>query len=118
MDSRKIEITEDTRDTRPDESLMAGLDPLPASRRIYVEGSRPDIQVPMREITLEDSSLPEGKTEKNPPIFVYDTAGDFGDPAKKVDITKGSPGASREVDRGTSGHRGAPRSHEPVRRRA
>lgn len=48
---------------------MAGLDPLPASRRIYVEGSRPDIQVPMREITLEDSSLPEGKTEKNPPIF-------------------------------------------------
>ena len=39
MDSRKIEITEDTRDTRPDESLMAGLDPLPASRRIYVEGS-------------------------------------------------------------------------------
>ncbi len=91
MDSRKIEITEDTRDTRPDESLMAGLDPLPASRRIYVEGSRPDIQVPMREITLEDSSLPEGKTEKNPPIFVYDTAGDFGDPAKKVDITKGLP---------------------------
>ena len=99
MDSRKIEIAEDTRDTRPDESLMAGLDPLPASRRIYVEGSRPDIQVPMREITLEDSSLPEGKTEKNPPIFVYDTAGDFGDPAKKVDITKGLPRSVRSGSR-------------------
>ena len=29
----------------------AAVKPLPNSRKIYVEGSRPDIQVPMREIT-------------------------------------------------------------------
>lgn len=45
----------------------AAIAPLPNSRKIYVTGSRPDIRVPMREITQTG--------EKNPPISVYDTSG-------------------------------------------
>ena len=63
---------------------------LPGSRRIYVKGSR-GISVPMRAIDQEDSQLPNGKTEANPPIFVYDTSGDWGDPAKHPTIEKGLP---------------------------
>ena len=33
----------------------AAIQPLPSSRKIYVQGSRPDIQVPMREISLQDT---------------------------------------------------------------
>ena len=33
----------------------AAIAPLPNSRKIYVEGSRPDIRVPMREITQSDT---------------------------------------------------------------
>lgn len=86
------EIKSETAAQRPSNAARAsstGI--LPGSRRIYVEGSR-GIRVPMRAIDLAESKLPEGKTEVNPPIFVYDTSGDFGDPAKTVDITKGLTG--------------------------
>ena len=33
----------------------AAIQPLPNSRKIYIEGSRPDIRVPMREITQSDT---------------------------------------------------------------
>ena len=49
---------------------------LPASRKVYIEGSRPDIQVPMREITLDPTPIqgvPESEWEQNPPFYVYDT---------------------------------------------
>ena len=58
--------------------------PLPGSRKIYVEGSRPDIRVAMREIDLEPSS---GEA----PVRVYDCSGPFTDPAMVVDINKGVP---------------------------
>ena len=51
---------------------------LPASRKIYIEGSRPDIQVPMREITLDPTpvqGVSENEWEQNPPFYVYDTSG-------------------------------------------
>ena len=51
----------------------AAVQPFPNSRKVYVQGSRPDIQVPMREITLSDTSILFGN-EKNPPIYVYDTS--------------------------------------------
>ncbi|HBT41488.1 MAG TPA: hypothetical protein DEB21_05555, partial [Rhodospirillaceae bacterium] len=35
-------------DAVPDVAAVA---PLPGSRKVYVEGSRPDIRVPFREIT-------------------------------------------------------------------
>ncbi|HET7775901.1 MAG TPA: hypothetical protein VFK74_05990, partial [Azospira sp.] len=47
----------------------AAVQPLPNSRKIYVEGSRPDIQVPMREVSQADTPTGFGG-EKNPPIYV------------------------------------------------
>ena len=62
--------------------------PLDGSKKIYVEGSRPDIQVPMREIYLEDTASSFG-AEPNPPIPVYDTSGPYTDPEVQVDLLKG-----------------------------
>mgnify|MGYP001350189496 CR=1 FL=1 len=66
----------------------AAVQPLPNSRKIYVEGSRPDIRVPMREISQSDTPTGMGG-EKNPPIFVYDTSGPYTDPNVKIDIRSG-----------------------------
>jgi len=68
----------------------AAIQPLPNSRKIYVQGSRPDIRVPMREITQSDTPASFG-AEKNPPIYVYDTSGPYTDPAVKIDIRSGLP---------------------------
>ncbi len=66
----------------------AAIAPLPNSRKIYVQGSRADIQVPMREISQSDTPASMG-TEPNPPIFVYDTSGPYTDPNVKIDIRSG-----------------------------
>ena len=63
---------------------------LPASRKVYIEGSRPDIQVPMREIALTDTPTGLGG-EKNLPIMVYDTSGVYTDPAVQIDLNQGLP---------------------------
>ncbi|MFA7293652.1 MAG: phosphomethylpyrimidine synthase ThiC, partial [Rhodocyclaceae bacterium] len=68
----------------------AAIQPLPNSRKIYVEGSRPDIRVPMREITQDDTPTMFGG-EQNPPIFVYDCSGPYSDPAAQIDIRNGLP---------------------------
>lgn len=60
------------------------------SKKVYVQGSRSDIQVPMREISLSDTEGYFG-TEKNPPVRVYDTSGLYTDLNYKVDIEKGLP---------------------------
>ncbi|MCU7890858.1 MAG: phosphomethylpyrimidine synthase ThiC [Candidatus Thiodiazotropha sp. (ex Ustalcina ferruginea)] len=60
------------------------------SRKVYVEGSRPDIRVPMREINQEPTAASFGE-EENPPIPVYDTSGPFTDSAHKIDLLKGMP---------------------------
>jgi len=62
--------------------------PLDGSKKIYVEGSRPDIRVPMREIHLEDTASSFG-AERNPPIPVYDTSGPYTDPEVQIDLLKG-----------------------------
>jgi phosphomethylpyrimidine synthase len=64
------------------------IEPYPASEKIYVQGSRPDIQVPMRKITLSDTVTSFG-TEKNIPVYVYDTSGVYTDPKATVDLRKG-----------------------------
>lgn len=64
------------------------IQPFPNSKKIYVQGSRPDIQVPMREISQYDTPSQFG-AEHNPPIYVYDTSGPYTDPAITVDVTKG-----------------------------
>jgi phosphomethylpyrimidine synthase len=66
----------------------AAVRPLPNSRKIYVEGSRSDIRVPMREISQSDTPASFG-AEKNPPVFVYDTSGPYTDPAATIDIRSG-----------------------------
>jgi phosphomethylpyrimidine synthase len=65
----------------------------PNSDRVYLEGSRPDIRVPMRRINLNPSLI--GGTqqapiyEDNAPVLVYDPSGAYGDPDQQVDVTKG-----------------------------
>ncbi len=68
----------------------ASVAPLPGSRKIYTEGSRADIRVPMREITLTDTQLANG-VEKNAAIRVYDTSGPYTDPAVQIDVRQGLP---------------------------
>ncbi|MEK3991592.1 phosphomethylpyrimidine synthase ThiC [Robertmurraya sp. FSL R5-0851] len=60
------------------------------SKKVYVEGSRPDIQVPMREIALSPTSGTFGE-EENLPVRVYDSSGPYTDSQFTVDITKGLP---------------------------
>ena len=69
---------------------QAAIEPLPNSRKIYIEGSRPDIRVPMREISQSDTPTSFGG-EKNPPIYVYDCSGPYTDPAVRVDVRDGLP---------------------------
>ena len=64
--------------------------PFTNSRKVYVQGSRPDIQVPFREISLSDTPSAFG-AEKNPPVMVYDTSGPYTDPSVKIDIRNGLP---------------------------
>ncbi len=66
----------------------AAVQPLPNSRKVYVQGSRPDIRVPMREISQSDTPASFG-AEKNPPVYVYDTSGPYTDPSAKIDIRDG-----------------------------
>ncbi len=62
---------------------------LPNSTKIFVQGSRKDIQVAMREISLTDTPLNNGDFEENQPITVYDTSGPYSDPNAEIDIRKG-----------------------------
>jgi phosphomethylpyrimidine synthase len=66
----------------------AAVKPLPNSRKVYVQGSRADIQVPMREISQSDTPASFG-AEPNPPMFVYDTSGPYTDPRATIDIRNG-----------------------------
>jgi phosphomethylpyrimidine synthase len=66
----------------------AAVKPLPNSRKVYVEGSRPELRVPMREILQADTPSMFGG-EKNPPVFVYDCSGPYTDPAARIDIRSG-----------------------------
>ncbi|PNL49322.1 phosphomethylpyrimidine synthase ThiC [Proteus mirabilis] len=65
----------------------------PNSNRIYLEGSRADIQVPMREIQLDKTLVGGSKDspvfEDNEPVPVYDTSGPYGDPASQLDVNLG-----------------------------
>src|SRR6478752_8635068 len=75
------------RDATVDSAAIA---PLPASRKIHVEGSRADVRVPMREIAQSDTPASFG-AEKNPALVVYDTSGPYTDPAAAIDVRKGLP---------------------------
>ena len=62
----------------------------PNSQKVYVQGSRADLQVPMREISLTATVTATG-TEKNPPLRVYDTSGPYSDQTATIDLQRGLP---------------------------
>ena len=64
--------------------------PIPGSRKIHVQGSRPDIRVPMREIMQTRTPTVFGG-EENPPVTVYDTSGPYTDPEARIDLAAGLP---------------------------
>ncbi|MCE3027119.1 phosphomethylpyrimidine synthase ThiC [Salinicola sp. DM10] len=72
----------------------AAIAPLPASTKIYVAGSRPDIRVPMREIALSPTPTRDGFAP-NAPLAVYDTSGPYTDPEIQIDIRRGLPEVRR-----------------------
>ncbi len=62
--------------------------PIPGSRKIFVEGSRPDLQVAMREVTLSQTPTLFGG-EENPPVTIYDPSGPYTDPDANIDLAAG-----------------------------
>jgi phosphomethylpyrimidine synthase len=65
--------------------------PFPGSRKVYLEGSRPDLRVPFREIGLSDTLIDHGRREPNPPLRVYDSSGLYTDPQAPIDLARGLP---------------------------
>lgn len=71
--------------------------PLPASTRVYVEGTiHPFIRVPMREIKLSDTQTFNGRIEANEPVRVYDCSGPWGDPTFTGSVEVGLPPLRRD----------------------
>ncbi len=69
----------------------------PGSRRVYVQGRMyPDVRVAMREVVLEDSLFPDGTTEPNAPVRLYDCSGPWGDDAFHGEVEKGIPAMRQE----------------------
>jgi phosphomethylpyrimidine synthase len=63
------------------ESLALTREPLPASRKDWIAGSRADLRVPVREVRLTN-----GET-----VALYDTSGPYSDPAVSIDVKRGLP---------------------------
>ena len=84
----------------------------PNSRKVYVEGSRADLKVPMREISLTATQTEAG-IEENPPIRVYDTSGIYSDTDSTIDL-RAACLQSAAVDRGATGGGGVAPSSPPT----
>ncbi|MCA0925362.1 phosphomethylpyrimidine synthase ThiC [Bacillus stratosphericus] len=67
------------------QSLLSNFE---GSRKVYEQGSRPDILVPKREIVLTNTVTQAGDIP-NEPIRVYDTSGPYTDEEAHIDVTKG-----------------------------
>ena len=68
----------------------AAIQPLPNSEKVYIKGSRNDINVPMRKIKLADTTTSVG-AEKNPDVYVYDCSGVYTDPTADINLRQGLP---------------------------
>jgi phosphomethylpyrimidine synthase len=72
-------------------------EPIPGSRRIYVEGRiHPHLQIPFREIQLDPTKTFDGRAQANDPVRVYDCSGPWGDPDFKGEAQTGLPPLRRE----------------------
>jgi phosphomethylpyrimidine synthase len=72
-------------------SASQRIPPFPASRKVYVQGTRPDVRVPVREVRLAPTLSRDGTLQDNPPIYLYDTTGPYTDPTIEVDVRTGLP---------------------------
>jgi phosphomethylpyrimidine synthase len=64
--------------------------PFPNSKKIHVAGKIHPIKVAMREISLTDTKLHNGKgSSTNASITIYDTSGSYTDPNATIDAKKG-----------------------------
>ncbi|MBU1311591.1 MAG: phosphomethylpyrimidine synthase ThiC [Gammaproteobacteria bacterium] len=63
----------------------------PGSSRHYLQCEQTGVRVPVRHIHLSPSRQPDGSTQANPSLPVYDTSGPYGDPAQQLDVLKGLP---------------------------
>src|SRR5687767_2830795 len=64
--------------------------PFPASRKVFVTGTRPGVRVPMREIALTPTKSPKGGAPtENEPLVVYDTSGPYTDQSVTIDLRRG-----------------------------
>src|SRR5687767_7930087 len=64
--------------------------PFPASRKVYVDGTLPEVRVAMREIQLTPTKTANGGLAvENRSITVYDTSGPYTDPDVTIDIRAG-----------------------------
>ena len=69
---------------------LQGKSNFPASKKVYQPGSRPDLLVPFREVTLTPTSGRFG-IQQNPPMRLYDTSGPYTDDAAVLDVRQGLP---------------------------
>lgn len=77
------------KDRIPNQNVISR-DPFPASKKIYVKGKVHDIEVAMREISLDDTEHKlTGEVSSNDPVTVYDTSGPYTDPNVTIDVKKG-----------------------------
>jgi phosphomethylpyrimidine synthase len=76
------------------ETARPALEAFPASRKVYLNGSRPDLRVPVREISLSPTNGRSGP-EENLPLRVYDTSGPYTDPDAQIDLRQGLPALRR-----------------------
>ena len=68
--------------------------PHPSSKKVYLQGSRPGLRVPAREVSLTATSGRFGD-EENPPMQLYDTSGPYTDPDMETDVRRGLPALRR-----------------------
>jgi phosphomethylpyrimidine synthase len=74
---------------------QSSIQPFPASKKVYVQGSRADVQVPMREVSLTPTPVVgndgQSRLEPNPAVRIYDTSGIYSEPGADIDIRRGLP---------------------------
>jgi phosphomethylpyrimidine synthase len=84
------EPTTTTGDGKKATSVTLTANPFPASRKVYINGTQPGVQVPMREISLTlTRSMNGGAPTPNEPITIYDTSGPYTDPSVTIDLRTG-----------------------------
>ena len=76
--------------TSQGKSMQIAASPFPGSRRVWAAGSRADLRVPFREVTLTPTPGRLG-SEENAPLRVYDTSGPYTDPESRIDVRQGLP---------------------------